>query len=468
MVKIYLDWNVMAQIKDGVHPELETILIDNKKILLPYSTSHISDILSSFKDDDKQKELIKKDLNFITRLTHNACLFNNGKDIILDFSSPEEYYQQRLDDKELVEDLSIDKLFGHYEDDEVIGNLVKPFITLLKQIPLDIFLKETLENPQAAKQLEMIFPGLKDNPTMDGFFKAFGKMFKNLNEEDRYKDLREIVQSGLAINRDKISNSENPYEILQEKYRQIGQSETRSSVSDKNAPKWFNEISNEYIKLDMHGYHQDRVNVKKGRKETFKNTTEDAFHAAFASTCNFYVINDKKAIRKTIQVYQKLQINTIVFKPNEFVEFYKTYLDFKEKIWNILIVFDVIEKGEYLEEQLENGILRTYYLPHFSFDFFNKIIVVFPSNGDPLIILLSRIKPTNGHLYIMEIIKLVDDIIDLLGQDIDNFGKASEAELKEEIWVGRKWQFNTITFRLVSTNGHVQLYFDQKESQQAT
>ena len=69
----------------------------------------------------------------------------------------------------------------------------------------------------------------------------------------------------------------------------------------------------------MHGYQEDNVNTSKGRKETFKNTTEDAFHCAFASTCNFYVINDKKSYKKTKQVYEKLQINTLVFKPEEFV-----------------------------------------------------------------------------------------------------------------------------------------------------
>ena len=35
----------------------------------------------------------------------------------------------------------------------------------------------------------------------------------------------------------------------------------------KNAPEWFNKITNEYLLLDMHGYQEDKVNIKKGRKE---------------------------------------------------------------------------------------------------------------------------------------------------------------------------------------------------------
>ena len=468
MIKVYLDWNVMAQIKDGNHQELKDILIDNKKLLKPYSTSHISDILSSFKDDEKQKVLINEDLEFISKLTNNAFLFNDGKNIILDFALPKEYYQQRLDERDFYKDISIDGLFGRYENDELLGGLMKPYLNLLKQLPLDNIFKETFENPEASRQMETLFPGLKENPTIDGFFKAFGEMYRNLNEDDKYKDLRKIVQSGLGINRDKIFDSNKPYEILQDKYKQISSSNIQSSASDKHAPKWFNEITNEYIRLDMHGYQEDKVNVAKGRKETFKNTTEDAFHAAFASTCNFYIINDKKSYKKTIQVYQKLKINTIVLKPDEFIKYYKNYLDFKERIWNILIVFEIIEKGESVEQQLENGILRTYYLPYFLLDFFNKIIIVFPNSDDTTIVLLGRIKPTNGQLYIMEIIKLVNEMLDLFGQDLNNFGIATQAEFKEPEWIGRKWAINGLTFRLANTNGHIQLYFDKEECQPAT
>jgi hypothetical protein len=467
MIKVYLDWNVMAQIKDGNHQELKDILIDNKKLLKPYSTSHISDILSSFKDDEKQKELINQDLEFISKLTNNAFLFNDGKNIILDFALPTEYYQQRLDERDLYKDISIDGLFGRYENDELMGGLMKPYLNLLKQIPLDNIFKETFENPEASQQIETLFPGLKENPTMDGFFKAFGEMYRNLNEDDKYKDLRKIVQSGLGINRDKIFDSNNPYEILQDKYKQISNSNIQSSANDKHAPEWFNEITNEYIRLDMHGYQEDKVNVTKGRKETFKNTTEDAFHAAFASTCNFYVINDKKSYKKTKQVFEKLQINTLVLKPDEFVKYYDDYLDFEDPGLNINIPFALLQNGEYTEQQLEDAILRIYYFPFFLFGFFTKLMLLLPENEEPPILLLSRTKPTNGTTYIMEITRLANEISSLFGEDIQELGEVKEEEFAETNWVGRNWKLGNLNLRLVSTNGHFQLYIKQEESEQA-
>jgi len=462
MVKVYFDWNVMAQMKDGSHKKLKEIVFKNNKFFKPYSTSHISDIFSSFKENTVQAELIKRDLEFISELTNDTFIFNNGKEIEIDFAHPKEYYNQLVEEKDQFKDISIGGLFKNLEADEMTRDLVRPLLNSLKEIPLDSIFKEAFENPESSKQMEMMFPGLKENQTMEGFFQSYSEMLKGLNEDEKYKDLRKVVQLGLGINRDKIFDSKNPYDIINTRYAQIGQEKIQHGNNDKNAPKWFNEISNEYLLLDMHGYQEDKVTILKGRKETFKNTTEDAFHCAFASTCNFYVINDNKSYKKSKQIYEQLQINTLVYKPDEFVEFYNNYFDIKDKLWNVNMIFELIEKGEYVEEQLENGIMRTYYFPYFIFDFFNKIIVVFPSNSDPAIILLSRNKPTNGQLYVMEITKVAKEITDLFGQDLDSLGEVTENEFKEENWIGRRWKINKTTFSLVSTNGHIQLYLSSE------
>ena len=198
-----------------------------------------------------------------------------------------------------------------------------------------------------------------------------------------------------------------------------------------------------------------------GRKETFKNTSEDAFHAAFASTCNFYVINDKKAYKKTKQIFEKLQINTVVLKPDEFVKYYNDYLYFKDPSLNISIPFQLLKNGEFHEEQLESAILRTYYFPFFIFDFFTKLMLLLSENKEPPILLLSRIKPTNGTTYILEITQLAKDISKVLGDDIDRLGDVKEEEFAENNWAGRCWKIANTIFRLVNVNGHFQLYIDQ-------
>ncbi len=295
---------------------------------------------------------------------------------------------------------------------------------------------------------------------MDGFFQSFNKMNINLNESDEYKDLRKIVQNGFGINRDKIFNTEEPYKLIDKEQKNKGLKIDEHIDNSKNAPEWFNKISNEYILLDMFGYQEDNVNTKKGRKETFRNTTEDAFHASFASTCNFYVLNDNKSYKKTKKIFEKLSIKTIVLKPAEFVDYYNNYLDIKELTSNIPLVLEIIKKFKFHESEENFGKLRTYITPYYLFDIFTKVVIIIDKDQSKPFILLSHDNYENQITYVIEIIKLVDDLNQLFGNDVENFGKAELEEFHAEKWKGRKWIQNEITYRLIINDKHIQLYLD--------
>jgi hypothetical protein len=461
MIKIYLDWNVLSQMKMGEHSELKRLIQGNEKLLIPFSTSHINDISSSFNGTSSHQELINSDLDFISSITNDYCLFNKGKGIVIDFYPPKELFEQNIENKNTFNDISIDGLMKHFGDDELTESLIKPMFDLLKSLPFDSYFKQAFETPENAELMEKIFPGLKENPTMDGLFKSFSKMNYNLNELEDYKDLRQAIQSSTGINRDKIFDTQNPFEFIQKCYDNLGLNLEHFNNESKNSTKWFDEISNTYLKLDLHGYQEDKVNIKKGRKETFKNTIDDAFHAAFASTCNFYVINDKRSYNKTKKVFEKLNINTRVFKPDDFLDFYKKFLAFENFELDISIIGKILNSDSFIESESENGIYRTYYFPYFIFGFFNKIVSFYPTdNPDKNITFLSQDKPTNWFIINKEVEILVGKMIKHFGNDFENEGKLREFEFNNERWNGRKWKFEKLTLRLQAINGHVQLYFD--------
>lgn len=462
MIKVYLDWNVMAQMKGGYQNDLLKALSNKDKFLIPYSTSHIGDILSSYSEDTEQKKRIEEDLEFITSLTDNHCFSNNGKQVILNQSDPKVLFQQRVDDKDFMTDFSLDTLEEVFCDNELTKGIGKALVSLLKSLPLDGAFKDAIENPESGKYLNQMFPELKENPTMEGFFKSFGKMYQNLNEKEDYKILREVTQKGLGINRDKIFNDDNPYNLIDKAHDKLGVSLDKYIDNSKNAPEWYNKITNEYLMLDMHGYQEDTVKVKENkRKETFKNTTEDAFHSAFASTCNFYIINDNKSYKKNKQIYERLKINTVVFKPDEFLDYYKKYLNIVQTSEYFKIAVEIIKTNNFFESKDENGTQRTYIFPYFLFDFFNKIIVVQSKNNGKPIVLLSKFSPTNGHVtHLMEIRVLVKMLNEYFGNDFENKGDVFDKEFEEENWSGRVWKLNDIQFKLLALNGYFQLYFD--------
>ncbi|KIC00091.1 hypothetical protein OA93_00285 [Flavobacterium sp. KMS] len=461
MIKVYLDWNVISQMKNGNHTELNDIIFDNPKFLIPYSTSHIGDIFSSFNETEKQKELIQLDLEYLSKLTKDHCISNNGKEIILDFTPPFDLFSQRVELKDTFKDISLDGLSEMFSQDESTKEIGEMYINSLKSISLGEEFIQALENPETAEQMDKLFPGLKENPTMEGFFQSFSKMNIALNENDDYKHLREIVQDGFGINRDKIFNLEEPYKLIEKEQKNKGFAIDGYIDNSKNAPEWFNKVSNEYILLDMFGYQEDNVNVKKGRKETFKNTTEDAFHASFASTCSFYILNDKKSYNKTKKVYEKLSINTIVLKPDEFVDYYNRYLNIEDVRLNLPIAYDVLKNQQFYQSEEEGGKLRTYYLPYYLFDFFNKILVYIPNDNSYISLLLSQNKSYNYITYAKQVIKLVDDITELFGTDIEKIGRVKEEEFINGKWNGRIWKQNNITYKLILNNGTFQFCIEE-------
>lgn len=466
MIFVYLDWNVISQMKNGMHDDLYNKLMQPERFILPYSTSHIGDIFSSFSEDVNQMKNIDSDTEFLSEISRNYCLSNNGKKIDFSFFEPKELLEQRISEKDSFKDLNIDKLLGDFEGDEITGDAFRLLKTLLKNIPLDNEFKKAFENPETSKQLEMFLPGLKDNPTMEGFFETFGKLLTNLNEQDGYKDLRKLTQSGLGINRDKIFHSDSPYDIINKAYNKLNINLDDFIPEDKTSPEWFSKITNEYIRLDMHGYQEDKVNIKKGRKETFKNTTEDAFHAAFASTCDYYIINDNKSYKKTQQIFESLQLNTLVFKPQEFLDYYKNYIPERTLDYDFQLPIQYLKSEPYAEKQVDNGVLRSYYIPSFIFDFFNKMHVLSDTQGVVKMILLGQFYPTNKKItYYFEIENLSKKLYELFGNDIDNKGQITKEELDNEDWAGRKWEFEKINFSFIRVNGHYQLYYDYLDGQ---
>jgi hypothetical protein len=72
------------------------------------------------------------------------------------------------------------------------------------------------------------------------------------------------------INRDRMFDSNDPFNAISKAYNKFGV-ELPRNAEHRYAPEWFDNITNSYLALDMHGYQEDNINIEKGRKETFAN-----------------------------------------------------------------------------------------------------------------------------------------------------------------------------------------------------
>jgi len=457
MIRIYIDWNVMSHMKAGGHAEFSKIVRNDEKFFKVYSTSHISDIAASDQGELNRKN-VESDLAFIADLTKGCCACNVKNEIAFEDRSPLQMYDERTDLNDIQQIFTPEGIEKILEDlGPEVAALARPYIDAFKNLPVDSVFKEAFENPETAAQMRQFLPDLENNYTMAGVFNALLQMFNRLNENDDYKHLRITLQKGVEINRDRLYDAKDPQGMINKAYQKKGIVLPETPYDDKNAPKWFNELVNEYLRLDMHGYQEDKVEVgKKGRKQTFRNTMEDAFHTAFATTCDFYITKDDRNYKKAEVVYEKLGINSLVMEPQEFVDHYKNWLHF-EKEKSSMLIAGLLKRHKY--EISEDGKKQIYFGHFFIFDYFNKIYFY---NQSEIYLVLSREKPTHARqVFENELSRLIDKLLTLFGEDIDGLGSLRSEEIslaREDRWAGRKWLHNGLNYNLKLVHGHLQLY----------
>ncbi|TRW96384.1 hypothetical protein [Flavobacterium gawalongense] len=466
MIKVYLDWNVMSGMKNNHFTELNDIILNKDKFLLLYSTSHIGDIFASIKDQSEQEQkMVKEDLDYITFLTDDLCLVNDSKEVVFSQYQPRELLDDRIREAPLFEDFSLDNLFSSIEEGNPMFGIVDSMKNMIASTPLDLAFKEAFENPESAAMLDKMFPGLKEDQTMNGFFKSFGKMFHNMNETEDYKDLRNMVQQ-IGVNSGHFNENKNPFEVIDNAYKKIGVENSNVDKyfeKGKNAPEWFDDITNEYIKLDMHGFKADKVKVTAKEKNTFNNTTEDASHSAFASRCEFYITNDDKNYHKTKAVFQKLGIFTIVLKPNEFIQYYNFFLNVNSFDGHYKSIIDEMKRIENFQEQrYQNGESFGWvnFTNQYFFNFFNKILIPNPETNDALFV-LGKESPSKRYIIShKEIEGMLKLFVNKLGIDINGKSYFEVGEINtEEDWTGRTWELNFGQISIKRLNGWFQMYF---------
>ena len=463
MIKIYVDWNVMSGMKNGYFPELSKILEGSDKFLVVYSTSHIGDIFVSYSDRAEQQEVIRQDLDYITSLTKNLCLANDSKMVNIHQYDPHELLQDRVDEKHLFEDLSLDNLFKPVDGDDQLNAVINNLKQAIRNLPLDALFKDAFDHPETAEMLNKLFPGLKEEPTMEGFFKSFGRMYHNLNETEDYKHLREMVQK-VGVNSSHFGPDKNPFKQIEGVYEKSGINPDQYTKKGDHAPEWFDEITNEYLKLDLHGFKADKVKVTEKSKSTFRNTTEDASHSAFASRCEIYITNDDRNYHKTLAVYDKLQIYTKVLKPQDFMDYYDSFLNvhgFDEHLQNLVSTMKQQELFRTVVDEDGTYFGNIAYPNQYFFNFFNKITL--PKSDDDaseMYFLISKTPSANFYIITQdEIAGMVDIFVSRLGPDVDGKTKFDRSEMPDSEWEGRRWNMDFGELRLRRLNGWFQLYF---------
>jgi hypothetical protein len=424
MIRVYLDWNVFSRLgsKDEIHQKLTGILNSEGKFLIPYSEAHLMDIYRSYKKVGmvginghlEKLEEYSKSL-FLTDTIKNKLEFQN--------LSASEAMQQYIDAYAEQIDFNFTELMKPFE------SALKPLLSFEIKNPLTL---QEGEDENAHKKRINNFPRTaKDvqNLLGDGETTSYGQIMDNLlkmactlHTDHRYNEMRDNFQKDFKVNTGRLNSKKfDPMETLNENAQKLEKENFmelyQSLLIGNDEKSFFNRIIALCRQLDFNGFFADNITPE----HHLDNIETDYKHIAYASTCDFFVIADKKTKEKAVMAFKLLKINITVLSPQEFVTFFENNSAIIENDTHLIDYLFWLATSTPLT--VRNGF-QYYYISSYVLDYFNFITV--PADNSKYLLLQKCDSPNYIGILFREITTIKNKLNSLFGESIAEHGEIGD------------------------------------------
>lgn len=399
---------------------------DDFTFFIPASQAHIADIYQSYKTNG-WSDFIDKRLSYITDISKNLFtgIDNSGK-VYFHQSDPVE-------------------IFKHYVDNQPNFNNLGVDLSLLENPIFDI----KLPIPPNSGYTMNILNGNKSYITPKDIFLNLLKFNDLMLNTKAYTEVRDDFQRQVGINHGKLSNKlyrpGEAFQYIEEKLIENGQGtfeeftqKALASFNNDKIPSFVDEIARKYLMLDMAGFHQDKYD--KNDNSNMVNTIIDSLHAGQAANCDIFLVEDKKLIAKASEIFSHLRIPTKIFKPNEFLEYYKNVTEITTLTQFSSLLEDVSKNRKYLIFEDENESYHS--LDFYLFNFFDGIKT--DSEIPEMYLMFKYIYSKRTGCTEIEFANLIDTISKTFGEvsyimnaenQIEERGKISYGWIKDRFYL---------------------------------
>ncbi|MBY8962846.1 hypothetical protein KJK34_08805 [Flavobacterium sp. D11R37] len=310
---VYLDLNVFDLIekRNSIDEERKVIysnlynLIENEKILTPYSNAHINDLKRAYK---KNSERTIKHLDNIKFLSNDLCIVNYWGDLGVTWHYRDilEFFETSLQESDLM-----DQTFEEFLDNAEFGSFMKLSVTPLK---LQFLPKEFISSIESEPILKMIYPKTCDEQTVYALCKDLFHLNTLLTKDySLFKKLKQYINN----HRLKWKKEEKYFKFTEKLHEKPKSLQFNDSLdlyierSQSAANPIRQNVLTSYFRKNFEGFKADEV---------YLNSIDDALHTYYASHCDFFLTNDDKCMFKAEATFNDLKINTKVMTPKSFIE----------------------------------------------------------------------------------------------------------------------------------------------------
>ncbi|WPP50499.1 hypothetical protein [Catalinimonas niigatensis] len=457
MIRIYLDWNVISNLKKPEFREIKDFIITHKKHLqFPYSPAHFADLMKSYKPNN---EHFHTDLETLEFLSEKHLIRWGEKEIEPLFATPKEYFEFEKDKENIFELIDMEKIFQDL--DESMHELgLKKMETSTKSFyqsqPSGIEITE-----ESKDILKKMFPNLKSNSTMWDLMKDMepfskkvlqdGKYYKELRNSLAEKGFRLEANSGRWNYDEVVRNINNFLQKLGVKMTFLEYVEL--SFKHKKEPvNPYEYYITAYLILDMIGYRTDKLPKP---TDNMLNIQTDGEHSFYGAYCNYLVASDKNLRIKSKVLYNQFNISTKILEPNDLIPELKKVIDpdikeinFLEEALSFCTKENLVESFPASEENsVETQAFR---LPKFYFNYFNYVIYTYYPKQEGFVLTFRKVfKNLSRFIYYTESESLIERITDFFGYE-----NKEELRVKKQEFVYKE---NNIVFDWSFDGGLIRL-----------
>ena len=340
---IYLDWNVVSDMlyQEGKSEEekvlfaqLASILLNHPQIVIPYSNAHLSDIMKSYRQGERER--VGDKLGALSDLTKDLCisLYWGKQEPEFHRRDPFEFFNSMIDDDGITFP-TLEGLKAQLDEIEaehgpaLRSEMAKKGITVPQSLSdmlfgiynhmphnMDFALFDTLY-----PQFGAIFQKARVKNSIHAVVDDLFDLMHSLNHSpDGYVLLRNFFRDALKIN-PAISTFDNAIDQLNQYLpttafgKSFDQLYAENNKSNKHGSELYHRITGKYTQLDFVGFRPEKM----GPKNQYSNFFNDALHCFYATYCDVFITRDDKTYHKSRAVYQAENIATQVMKPEDFI-----------------------------------------------------------------------------------------------------------------------------------------------------
>jgi len=393
MIRVYLDWNVISNLKKPEFKALDDfILLHKERLLFPYSPAHFKDLMKSFSPENTKFET---DLKKLQEICGKHYLGWRDNQVVPLFGTPQEYFENSKDQPE-----------NSYLDEFDFEKHVSDLDDLGKDLGLDnagTMIKDLLQNQisginlteESKGLLNKMFPNLNNDSSLWDFVKDYGSFTKSLMQSGSYyRDFRKnLGEYGFKV--DANSGNWNEDEVIQniDIFLKSINTSFREYVdtilkSQQDKYSYYDFFTTAYLVLDMIGYKSDKLPKS---TDNIQNIQVDADHAFYGAHCDYFIGMDKKLLLKSKVLYSEFKLPIKVLTPDQFIGEINAVIhledDKKHLIDNIFEFYKkekIVESWPPVEES--EPVVEAVKLDKYLFDFFNYAVYSYYQSEEIMII----------------------------------------------------------------------------------